>query len=122
MAKSAKSKTKKRKRRAPANRGKGKPASPATNRNRKRGLQRKKKKRATTKTKIRKPAARDTRRGSTRAKAAGRSKKLKSNEQQSAKPLIKVASKDVKQPFYITTAIPYPNAPPHIGQPFELIA
>ncbi len=98
MAKSAKSKTKKRKRRASANRGKGKPASPATNRNRKRGLQRKKKKRATTKTKIRKPAARDTRRGSTGAKAAG------------------------KQPFYITTAISYPNGPPHIGHAYEVIA
>ena len=27
-----------------------------------------------------------------------------------------------KQPFYITTAISYPNGPPHIGHAYEAIA
>ncbi len=29
---------------------------------------------------------------------------------------------DVKKPYYITTAISYPNGPPHIGHAYELIA
>jgi methionyl-tRNA synthetase len=61
----------------------------------------KKKKTAAKKSVVRKPAA-------------------KKVTPETAKP--KVATRREKTPFYITTAISYPNGPPHIGHAYEAIA
>jgi methionyl-tRNA synthetase len=59
-----------------------------------------------------KPAAKKAPRKATKPKGAKRK----------AAPTGKVAASVDKQPFYITTAISYPNGPPHIGHAYEAIA
>jgi len=90
-----------------AKRRKGRKAAPAT----------KRKKARATKRPVRKSAARkSTKRKVSKAKAA----KPKAAKPKTAKP--KTAGGGEHTPFYVTTAISYPNGPPHIGHAYEAIA
>jgi methionyl-tRNA synthetase len=100
MAKNTKSKTKKAWNASPARSRKGRKAGSA-----------KPKKAAAKKTTARKPAAKKAKRSS----AKPRGTKPKTAEPKAS------TSRDTT-PFYITTAISYPNGPPHIGHAYEAIA
>jgi methionyl-tRNA synthetase len=90
-----------------AKRRKGRKAAPAT----------KRKKARATKRPARKSAARkSTKRKVSKAKAA----KPKAAKPETAKP--KTTGGGGRTPFYVTTAISYPNGPPHIGHAYEAIA
>ena len=101
MAKNAKSK--KRKKTAPAKK-KGRKAAPA-----------KKKRVAAKKRAARKPVAKKAKRKAIKSRAAKVAASPASTEP-------KAPTSPKKTPFYITTAISYPNGPPHIGHAYEAIA
>ncbi len=108
MAKTAKSKTKK-----------GKKVSPAK--------KRKKKKVAAKKRAARKPAAKKVKRRTAKRKTTKRTRKRPTTKQRVQRRAIapkttKPATSREKTSFYITTAISYPNGPPHIGHAYEAIA
>jgi len=109
MANNTKSKTKK-----------GKKAFPARNKKRRKGAPAKASKTAK-KRAARKPAGGKAKHGSAkRTTAISKPIKAATANHKAAKPQA-VASHE-KTPFYITTAIFYPNGPPHIGHAYEAIA
>jgi methionyl-tRNA synthetase len=109
MAKNTKSKTKR-----------GKKASTARNKTRRKGAPARANK-AAKKPAARKPAARKAKRGSAKQRnAASKPIKAAAAKPKAGKP--QAAALRERTPFYITTAISYPNGPPHIGHAYEAIA
>jgi methionyl-tRNA synthetase len=107
MAKTANSKTKKGKKAAPARKGKKRKVAAKTGA-------------------PRKPAAKNVKRRTGKRKTTTKRPASKQRVQRRAigpkTPEPRAAASREKTPFYITTAISYPNGPPHIGHAYEAIA
>ncbi len=73
------------------------------------------------------PAKKQKKKTAAKRRRARKATKPKATKRKPAasKPAVaerKVAGRNDKQPYYITTAISYPNGPPHIGHAYEAIA